>query len=123
MSQLSLGAQLVKNLPAMQETQFNSWIGKIRSRSHRLPTPGSLGFPSGSAGKESTHNAGDLDSIPGLGRSPGEENSYPLQYSGLENSMDCIVHGIAELDRTEQLSLSQLSIPFQETQNGMFIII
>ena len=80
-------------------------------------------FPAGSAGKESAHNAGDLDSIPGLGRSPGEENSYPLQYSGLENSMDCIVHGIAELDRTEQLSLSQLSIPFQETQNGMFIII
>ena len=93
MSQLSLGAQLVKNLPAMQETQFNSWIGKIRSRSHRLPTPGSLGFPSGSAGKESTHNAGDLDSIPGLGRFLGEGNGYPLQYSELENFMDCIYMG------------------------------
>ena len=55
-----------------------------------------LGFPYGSAGKESACNAGDLGSIPGLGRSPGEGNSYPLQYSGLENSMDCIVHGAAK---------------------------
>ena len=49
------------------------------------------GFPCGSAGKESTYNAGDLRSIPGLRRSPGEEKGYPLQYSGLENSKDCIV--------------------------------
>ena len=55
-----------------------------------------MGFPCGSAGKESTCNAGDLGSIPGLGRSPGEGNGYSLQYSGLENSMDCIVHGIAK---------------------------
>ena len=53
-------------------------------------------FPGGSAGKESACNAGDLNSIPGLGRSPGEGNSYPLQYSGLENSMDYIVHGVAK---------------------------
>ena len=53
-----------------------------------------MGFPGGSAGKESACNVGDLDLIPGLGRSPGEGNSYPLQYSGLENSMDCIVHGV-----------------------------
>ena len=46
-----------------------------------------LWYPCGSAGKESACNAGDLGSIPGLGRSPGEEKSYPLQYSGLENSM------------------------------------
>ena len=46
------------------------------------------GFPGGSDGKESTCNAGDLASIPGLGRSPGEGNGSPLQYSGLENSMD-----------------------------------
>ena len=52
------------------------------------------GFPCGSDGKEFTCNAGDLDSIPRLGRSPGEGNSYPLQYSGLENSMDCIVLGV-----------------------------
>ena len=54
------------------------------------------GFPCGSAGKESTSNEGDLGSVPGLGRSPGEGKGYPLQYSGLENSMDCIVHGFAK---------------------------
>ena len=55
-----------------------------------------LGFPGGSAGKESVPNAGDLGSIPGLGRSPGEGKGYPFQYSGLENSMDCRVHGVAK---------------------------
>ena len=60
----------------------------------------------GSAGKESTCNVGDLGLIPGLGRSSGEGKGYPLQYSGLENSMDSIVHGVTELDTTEQLSLS-----------------
>ena len=59
-------------------------------------TPVFLGFPFGSAGKESTCNAGDLDLIPGLGRSPGEGNGYPLQYSGLDNPMDCTVHGVAK---------------------------
>ena len=54
------------------------------------------GFPCGSAGKESTCNVGDLGSISGLGRSPGEGKGYPLQYSGLENSMDCIVRGVAK---------------------------
>ena len=53
-------------------------------------------YPDGSEGKESACNAGDLGSIPGLERSPGEGNGYPLQYSGLENSMDCIVHGVAK---------------------------
>ena len=55
-----------------------------------------MGFPVGSGGKESTCNVGDLGSIPGLGRSLGEGNGYPLQYSGLENSMDCIIHGVAK---------------------------
>ena len=50
-----------------------------------------MGFLCGSAGKESACNVGDLDSIPGLGRSPGGGKCHPLQYSGLENSMDCIV--------------------------------
>ena len=50
-----------------------------------------MGFPGSSAGKESTCSARDLGSISGLGRSPGEGRGYPLQYSGLENSMDCIV--------------------------------
>ena len=54
------------------------------------------GFPCGSAGKESTCNAGELGLIPGLGRSPGEEKGYPLQYSGLENSTDCIVHRVTK---------------------------
>ena len=51
-----------------------------------------LGFPGGSVGKESACNVGDLSSTPGLGRSPEEENGYTFQYSGLENSMDCMVH-------------------------------
>ena len=54
------------------------------------------GFPHGSAGKESTCKVGDLGSIPWLGRSPEDRNSYSLQYSGLEKSMDCIVHGILQ---------------------------
>ena len=57
----------------------------------------SFPFPGGSAGKEFAYNAGDPGSIPGLGRSPGEGNSYPLQYSSLENSMDCIVNGTARV--------------------------
>ena len=52
-----------------------------------------LGFPCGSAGKESSCNAGDLGLIPRLGRSPGKGKGYPLQYSGLENSIDCIQSG------------------------------
>ena len=53
-------------------------------------------FPDSSVGKESAHNAGDPSSIPGLQRSPGEEKGYSLQYSGLENSMDCIIHGVSQ---------------------------
>ena len=55
-----------------------------------------MGFPCGSAGKESACIVGDLGSIPGLGRSSGEGNGYPLQYSGLENSTDYVVHGVAK---------------------------
>ena len=54
------------------------------------------GFPYGSAGIESACNSGDLGLIPGLGRSPGEGKGYPCQYSSLENSMDCIIHGVAK---------------------------
>ena len=50
----------------------------------------------GSAGEESACNAGDLGSIPELERSPGDGKSYPLQYSGLENSMDCMFHGVTK---------------------------
>ena len=62
----------------------------------RLPIPVFLGFPCGSAGKESACNVGDLGLIPGLGRSPGEGKGYPLQYSALENFVDCIVDRAAE---------------------------
>ena len=58
--------------------------GKIRWRRDRLPTPVFLGFPGGSADKESTCNEGDMGSIPGLGGSTGERKGYSLQYSGLE---------------------------------------
>ena len=58
--------------------------------------PWFMGFPCGSAGKESASNAGDLGSILVLGRSSGEGKGYPLQNSGLENSMDCVVHGVAK---------------------------
>ena len=54
------------------------------------------GFPGGSVGKESAYSVGDLGSVPGLKRSPGEENGYPLQYSGLENFTGCIVHGVTK---------------------------
>ena len=64
-----------------------------------------MDFPCSSAGKESACNAGDLGSIPGFGRSPGEGKGYPLQYSGLENSMDyTVLGGRKESDTTEQLS-------------------
>ena len=90
-------AQLVKNLPAIQ---FDSWVRKVTWRRNRLPTAVFLGFPCGSAGKESACNAGDPGLFPGLGRSPGEGNGYPLQYSGMENSMDCIIHGVAAKSQT-----------------------
>ena len=55
-----------------------------------------MDFPGGSDGKVSVYNVGDLGLIPGLGRIPGEEKGYPLHSSGLENSMDCIVHEVAK---------------------------
>ena len=113
----SLIAQLVKNPPAMQETlvQFLGW--EDRQRRNRPPTPVFLGFLYGSAGKESACNAGGLGLTPGLGRSPGEGKGYPLQYSGLENSMDRQYDpwGCKESDTTERfhfhILLSQKAIP------------
>ena len=63
-----------------------------------------MGFPCGSAGKESACKVGDLGLIPGLGRSPGEGKGYQHQYSGLENSMDCTVHGV-ERSQTRLINL------------------
>ena len=68
----------------------------------------SLGVPGVSDGKESACNEGNMGSIPGLGRYPGKGNSYPLQYSGLENSMDCIVHGVAVTAITTYWALCQV---------------
>ena len=85
-----------------------------------------LGFPCGSAGKESICNTGDLGSIPGLGRSPGEGKGYPLQYSGLENSMNYTIHGILQARILEweppeywSLSLLQGIFPNQESNPGL----
>ena len=88
--------QMVKNPPAMQETQFDPWVRNIPWRRDRLPTTVFLGFPGSSAGKESTCNIGDPGSNPGSGTSPGEGNSYPLQYSDLDNSMDYTVHRVVK---------------------------
>ena len=98
---LILDCSVGKESTWMQETPVWSLGQEDFWRKDRLPTPVFLGFPCGSAGKESTHNGGDLGSIPGLGRSPGAGKGYPLWYSGLKNSMDCTVQ---ELDMTEQLS-------------------
>ena len=106
----------VSRLPFLSSSSFSQEdppVGILLLHIHFPPPPfqslitvPSAQFPEISVGKESTCNAGDPGSIPGLGRSPGEEKGYPLQYSGLENSMDCIVHGRKESDTTERLSLS-----------------
>ena len=104
----SLVAQLVETLPAMQETPwFDPWVRKVPWRRDRLPTPVFLGFPGGSAGKESACNAGDLGSISGLERSPGGGHGNPRQYSCLENPheqrslMGYSPWGCKQLDMTE----------------------
>ena len=70
-------------------------------------------LPCGSAGKEYPCNAEDLGSIPGLGRSPGEGKGYPLQYSCLENSMDCVVHGVTK----SQTQLSDFHFQFSGSES------
>ena len=92
----SLITQLVKIHLQCRRPWLDFWVGKILWRRDRPPTPVFLSFPCGSAGKESSCNVGDLGSIPRLGRPPGEGKGYLLQYSGLENSMDCVVHRVAK---------------------------
>ena len=112
-------AQLVKNLPVMQETLFRFLGQGDPWRSDKLPTPVFLGFPCGSAGKQSTCNSEDLGSIPGVGRSPGEGKGYPLpvflprEFHGLYSPW-----GRKELDTTEQLtlSLSQKTVRYKENK-------
>ena len=86
-----------------QERQRARWeAGKALRRPLAATTPPitspcwQKGLPCGSADKESARSAGDLGLVPGLGRSPGEEQGYPLRYSGLENFLDSTVHGLAE---------------------------
>ena len=92
----SLIAQLVKNSVQCRRPWFDSWVRKICWRRERLLSPIFLGFPCSSVAKESACNAGDLGLLPELGRSPEEGKGYPLQYSGLENPTDCIVHGVTK---------------------------
>ena len=113
----SLIAQLVKKLPAMQEAPVWFLGRKICWRRDRLPTPVFLGFHFDSAGKESACNAGDLGSIPGLGRSPGGGKGYPLQYSDLENPMDCTVLRVTK--NWTRLSDFHFQVPFRMTPHGV----
>ena len=97
----SLVAQLVKNPSTWQEIPVWFLDQEDPLEKDRVHASIFLGFYSGSDSKESTCNSGDPGLIPGLGRSHREGNDYPLQYSGLENSMDrgawkAIVHGIAK---------------------------
>ena len=91
----SLIAQLEKNAPAMQDTPVRFLHQEDPLEKGKATHSSILGLPCGSAGEESTCNAGDLGLIPGLGRSLGEGKGYPL-YSGLEKSMNYIVHGITK---------------------------
>ena len=79
------------------------------------------GFPCGSAGKESAWNVGNLGSVPGLGRSPGEGKGYRLQYSGLENSTDCLVYGVTK--RWTQLSDLHFHCHSKRVQNAVLVCI
>ena len=99
--QASLVAQLVKNLPTMQETLVQFLDQEDPLEKDRLPSPAFLGFPGGSDGKESACNAGDLGLIPGVGRSPRGGHGNPLKDSGMENHMDrgawwAIVHEVTK---------------------------
>ena len=76
------------------------------------------GRPCGSAGKESTCNTGDVGSIPGLGRSPGEGTSYPLQYSGLENPMNCIESMEKSIESWRRL----LRVPWTAKRSNQLIL-
>ena len=92
----SLVAQLAKNLLVMQETPVQFLGQEVPLEEGKATHSSILGLPGWPAGKESAGNAGDLGSIPGLGRSSGEGKGYALQYPGLESSMDCIVQGVAK---------------------------
>ena len=92
---------MIRILSARQSTGYCAKRGKGFKKQNKTAAEFPLeiqlsGFPCGSAGKESACSVGDLGSISGLGSSPGEGKGCPLQYSGLENSMDYTVHGVAK---------------------------
>ena len=104
----------------MEFLKIHFWLCLVFVAACRLPlVAGSGGYSSlrctgfSCAGKESACNEAELGSIPGLGGSPGEGKGYPLQYPGLENFMDCIVHGVAQSQtRLKQLSSSICTTAF-----------
>ena len=107
----------------MQDTLFHSWVGKIPWRRDRLPTPVFLGFPGGSASKESPCNAGDLGLIPGLGRTPGGGHGNPLQYSCQEDSPGAWWASILRVANNQtQLSIAYLWF-FLDYQISVFRIL
>ena len=105
----SKGLSRVFSNTTVQKHQFFRPQLSLSSNSHIH-----MGFPCGSAGKESACSVGDLGLTPGLGRSLGEGNGYPCQYPGLENSVDCIVHGVAK-SQTQLNELYCLSQPYMTT--------
>ena len=100
----------------LSQKGIKSFIYLILYKIYLTPSLNTRGFPCGSAGKESTCNARDLGLISGLGRSPGEGKGYPLQYSGLENSMDYTVHGVAK----SQIWLSDFYFHFSKHKYTMY---
>ena len=88
-----LSQKLVRTSPAHRQIANSKFIDSYADILYQLSHQGS---PNSSVGKESACNSGGPGLIPGLGRSPGEGIGYPLQYSGLENAMDCIVHGVTK---------------------------
>ena len=107
-------AQLIKNLPAMQEIPVLFLGQEDLLEKGQATTPMFLGFACDSAVKISACNSRDLGSIPGMGRSPGEGKGYPLQYSGLENSMDYKVYRVAK----SQTCLSDFHFHFHTPNIG-----
>ena len=92
-------------------------MGKIRWRRHSLHTSVFLGFPGSSAGKESANNVVDLGSFLGLGRSPGGKKDYPLWYSGLENSLGCLVQGSQRVGHNwATFTFTSLVVAFSHTE-------
>ena len=100
-------------LTQRKDHQDREWpAARPRGQGQVTDGPKERGFPGGSAGKESACHLGDLGSIPGLGRSPAEGKGYPLQYPGLENSMDCIVHRVAK-----RVGHNSATLTFKERRN------